>query len=114
MTNRRASIVRYNRLIDTFLGLRLTASKITSETTVKVSANRIDELYIGLDKHGCHYVIPVQPKAQRSIGVVQTTPRYTVGRARFRNAVPGHSGAVAKDGVVALFELNVTRARSEL
>jgi hypothetical protein len=31
-----------------------------------------DEIYIGLDKHGVHYVIPVQAKSRRDkIGVVQ-------------------------------------------
>ena len=34
----------------------------------------IDELYIGLDKRGCHYVIPAQAKGGKDqIGIVQIT-----------------------------------------
>ena len=68
-------IVRYNRLIDTFLGLTTYSLQNHLRTTVKgIGQIEIDELYIGLDKHGCHYVVPVQAKGGKDrIGVVQTT-----------------------------------------
>jgi hypothetical protein len=55
--------VRYNRLIDIFLGLTTFSLQNHLRTSVKgVGQIEIDELYVGLDKYGCHYVIPVQAK----------------------------------------------------
>lgn len=57
------AIVRYNRLIDTFLGLTTYSLQNHLRTSVKgVGQIEIDELYVGLDTRGCHYVIPVQAK----------------------------------------------------
>ncbi len=68
------AIVRYNRLIDTFLGLTTYSLQNHLRTTVSGVQIEIDELYIGLDRHGCHYVIPVQAKGGTDqIGIVQTT-----------------------------------------
>jgi hypothetical protein len=104
------AIVRYNRLIDTFLGLTTYSLQNHLRTTVKgIGQIEIDELYIGLDKHGCHYVIPVQAKGGRDqIGVVQTTQDIRWVEQRF----PGMrcraiAAQFAKDGVVALFELTL-------
>ena len=68
------AIVRYNRLIDTFLSLTTYSLQNHLRTTVKgVGQIEIDELYIGLDQRGCHYVIPVQAKGGKDqIGLVQT------------------------------------------
>lgn len=67
--------VRYNRLIDIFLGLTTFSLQNHLRTTVKgMGQIEIDELYVGLDKYGCHYVIPVQAKGgSDQISVVQTT-----------------------------------------
>ena len=67
--------VRYNRLIDTFLGLTAYSLQNHLRTTVKdLGPIEIDEFYIGIDKLGCHYVIPVQAKGEKDqIGIVQTT-----------------------------------------
>ena len=57
------AIVRYNRLIDTFLGLTTYSLQNHLRTTVQgVGQIEIDELYVGLDRDGCHHVIPVQAK----------------------------------------------------
>lgn len=54
------AIVRYNRLIDTFLELTTYSLQNHLRTTVKgIGQIEIDELYVGLDKRGCHFVIPV-------------------------------------------------------
>jgi hypothetical protein len=68
------AIVRYNRLIDIFLGLTTYSLQNHLRTTVKgVGQIEIDELYVGMDKYGCHYVIPVQAKGGNDqISVVQT------------------------------------------
>ncbi|MDR2926459.1 MAG: hypothetical protein LBU76_11030 [Azoarcus sp.] len=58
--------VRYNRLIDIFLGLTTFSLQNHLRTSAKgIGQIEIDELYVGLDKYGCHYVIPVQAKSGR-------------------------------------------------
>lgn len=104
------AIVRYNRLIDTFLGLTTYSLQNHLRTTVKsIGQIEIDELYIGLDRDGCHYVIPVQAKGGKDqIGVVQTTQDIRWVEQEF----PGlRCRAIAaqftKDGIIALFELKL-------
>lgn len=102
------AIVRYNRLIDTFLGLTTYSLQNHLRTTVKgIGQIEIDELYVGIDKRGCHYVIPVQAKGGKDqIGLVQTTQDIRFVEGKF----PGmRCRAVAAqfmdDEIVALFEL---------
>jgi hypothetical protein len=102
------AIVRYNRLIDIFLGLTSYSLQNHLRTTVKdVGQIEIDELYVGIDTNGCHYVIPVQAKGGKDqIGVVQITQDIKYCEEKF----PGIrcrpiSAQFMKDGVVALFEL---------
>ena len=104
------AIVRYNRLIDTFLGLTTYSLQNHLRTTVKgVGQIEIDELYVGLDKHGCHYVIPVQAKGGSDlIGIVQIAQDLKFAEEKF----PGmRCKAIAaqfmNEGVIALFELTV-------
>ena len=104
------AIVRYNRLIDTFLGLTTYSLQNHLRTTVKgLGKIEIDELYVGLDKRGCHYVIPVQAKGGKDqIGVVQTTQDVRYAAQKF----PGMrcrpiAAQFLGDGSVALFELVV-------
>lgn len=104
------AIVRYNRLIDTFLGLTTYSLQNHLRTTVKsIGQIEIDELYIGLDKTGCHYIVPVQAKGGKDqIGIVQTNQDIRFVEQKF----PGmRCRAIAaqfmEDGVVALFELTL-------
>ena len=109
------AIVRYNRLIDTFLSLTTYSLQNHLRTTVKEMGQiEIDELYVGLDKRGCHYVIPVQAKGGKDqIGIVQTTQDIRFVEQRF----PGmRCRAIAAqfmaDELIALFEL--TRQGDEI
>ena len=104
------AIVRYNRLIDTFLGLTTYSLQNHLRTSVKgIGQIEIDEVYIGLDKRGCHYVIPVQAKGGKDqIGVVQTTQDIRFVKEKF----PGIqcraiSAQFMSDEVIALFELTL-------
>lgn len=102
------AIVRYNRLIDTFLGLTTYSLQNHLRTTVqKIGQIEIDELYIGLDKHGCHYVIPVQAKGGRDqIGIVQTTQDIRFVEQKFPGLRCRAIAAQFMDGgIVALFEI---------
>ena len=104
------AIVRYNRLIDTFLGLTTYSLQNHLRTTVKgMGQIEIDELYVGLDKRGCHYVIPVQAKGGKDqIGIVQVAQDVRYVEQKF----PGmRCRAIAaqfmSDQVIALFELTL-------
>lgn len=104
------AIVRYNRLIDTFLGLTTYSLQNHLRTTVSgVGQIEIDEVYIGLDKHGCHYVIPVQAKGGNDqIGVVQIAQDLAFATEKF----PGMrcrpiAAQFMAGGVIALFELTL-------
>lgn len=102
------AIVRYNRLIDTFLGLTTYSLQNHLRTTVKgIGQIEIDELYIGLDRRGCHYVIPVQAKGGRDqIGVVQTTQDIRYAEQKFAGMRCRPIAAQFMDNdVIALFEL---------
>ena len=102
------AIVRCNRLIDTFLGLTTYSLQNHLRTTVKgIGQIEIDELYIGLDKRGCHYVIPVQAKGGKDqIGIVQTTQDIRFVEQKFPGLRARAIAAQFMDGdVVALFEL---------
>lgn len=55
--------IRYNRLIDIFLGITTYSLQNHLRTTVKgIGQVESDEIYVGIDRNGCHYVVPVQAK----------------------------------------------------
>jgi len=102
--------VRYNRLIDIFLGLTtFSLQNHLRTTTTGMGQIEIDELYVGLDKFGCHYVIPVQAKGGKDqISIVQTrqdmawcAPRYPELGCR-----PISAQFITPE-LIALFELTV-------
>ena len=55
--------MRYNRLVDIFLGITAYSLQNHLRTYIKgIGQIEIDEVYVGLDKYGCQYIIPVQAK----------------------------------------------------
>lgn len=66
--------IRYNRLIDTFLGI--TAYSLQNHLRTKLpnyGQIEIDELYTGIDRDGRHYIVPVQAKGTSDkLGAIQT------------------------------------------
>lgn len=104
------AIVRYNRLIDTFLSLTTYSLQNHLRTTVKgVGQIEIDELYVELDKRGCHYVIPVQAKGGKDqIGIVQTSQDIRFVEEKFPGMRCRAIAAQFMDAhIVALFELTL-------
>lgn len=106
------AIIRYNRLVDIFLGLTTYSLQNHLRTTVKgMGQIEIDELYVGIDTHGCHYVIPVQAKGGNDqISVVQAQQDITACAEKF----PGIkcralSVQFMDDDIVAMFELSVEK-----
>lgn len=102
--------VRYNRLIDIFLGLTTYSLQNHLRTSVKgMGQIEIDELYVGLDKFGCHYVIPVQAKGgSDQISIVQTTQDMRCCAEKFPGlrCRPISAQFISSDQI-ALFELTI-------
>lgn len=102
--------VRYNRLIDIFLSLTTYSLQNHLRTTVKgLGQIEIDELYIGIDRYGCHYVIPVQAKGGKDqISVVQTKQDIKWCADKFDGlACQAVAAQFMEENVIALFELKI-------
>ncbi|MDO4613966.1 MAG: endonuclease [Actinomycetaceae bacterium] len=102
------ALVRYNRLIDIFLGV--TAYSLQNHlrtTTRKIGQVEIDEVYVAVDQHGRQFVIPVQAKGGNDeIGITQTEQDLAVCADKWPDMIcrPVSAQFVA-DGRIALFEL---------
>ena len=102
--------VRYNRLIDIFLGLTTYSLQNHLRTTVKdVGQIEIDEIYVGVDQDGCHYVIPVQAKGGNDqLSVVQTKQDILCCKEKYPSLiVRSISTQFMEDDLIAIFELTV-------
>jgi hypothetical protein len=77
--------LRYNRLIDIFTGLTCYSLQNHLRTTVKkLGQVETDELYIGLDRRGVQYSIPVQAKgANGQLGQIQIEQDMALCREKF-------------------------------
>ncbi|MCC5840208.1 MAG: hypothetical protein JJT96_08795 [Opitutales bacterium] len=66
--------IRCNRILDIFLGMATYSLQNHHRTSVKdIGQVEIDEIYVGVDRNGCQYVIPVQAKGGRDqLSIVQT------------------------------------------
>ncbi|MDM8517808.1 hypothetical protein QUF76_16555 [Desulfobacterales bacterium HSG16] len=65
--------VRYNRIVDLFTGVTCYSIQNHLRTTVKGTGQiEIDEIYLGIDKNGTHFVFPCQAKSPGDkFGIVQ-------------------------------------------
>lgn len=104
--------VRYNRLIDVFLGVTAFSLQNHLRTTVaSVGQIEIDEIYIAVDRHGRQFVIPVQAKGGHDRhGAVQTQQdiAYCAEQKKLKNLICRAVSAqfLASDHI-AMFELTV-------
>lgn len=106
--------VRYNRLIDIFLGLTTYSLQNHLRTQIKgMGQIEIDEIYVGLNRNGAHYVIPVQAKGgSDKLSPVQTLQDIECCKAKFPDLVCRPVSAQFMDSnVIALFELTVEAGR---
>ena len=102
--------VRYNRLVDVFLGITAFSLQNHLRTTVKnVGQIEIDEIYVGLDRHGRQFVVPVQAKGGTDKhGVVQTQQDILCCAEKFPNLIcRAVSAQFMTEERIALFELTV-------
>jgi hypothetical protein len=99
--------LRYNRLIDIFTGLTCYSLQNHLRTAVpNIGQVETDEIYIGIDKRGAHYVIPVQAKGGTDkIGVVQIEQDLAVCKTKFPGLICRSIAAqFMEEDTIALFE----------
>ena len=100
--------IRYNRLIDTFLGITTYSLQNHLRTTVKeIGQIEIDEIYAGVDRHGCQYILPVQAKGgSDQLSTVQTKQDLACCAEKYPNlSCRPISAQFLEDNKIALFEL---------
>ena len=102
--------IRYNRLIDTFLGV--TAYSLQNHLRTKIpnyGQIEIDELYAGIDARGAQSIVPVQAKGGNDkLGVIQT-----IQDVVYCGSKPSYTECIVRpvsaqfmdDDVIAMFEL---------
>jgi hypothetical protein len=102
--------VRYNRLIDVFLGITAYSLQNHLRTTVKGRGQiEVDELYVGIDRFGCQYVVPVQAKGGKDqLSVVQARQDLDLCSQKFSQLVcRAVSAQFLADDQIAMFELTI-------
>ena len=102
--------IRYNRLIDVFLGI--VASSLQNHLRTKIpnyGQIEIDELYVGVDSKGAQYIVPVQAKGgSDTLGVIQTIQDtiFCETQDRYKNCIARPvSAQFMADETIAMFEL---------
>ena len=104
------TIVRYNRLIDTFLGITCYSLQNHLRTTVDgIGQTETDELYVGVDKKGRQFIIPVQAKGGTDkLGITQIEQDMELCRQKYPELI---CRAIAcqfiTSDIVAMFEFGV-------
>lgn len=99
--------LRYNRLVDIFTGVTCYSLQNHLRTTVPdMGQVETDELYVGVDKKGSHYIFPIQAKGGTDkLNVVQMEQDFAVCAHKFPGLICRPIGAqFMEGGVIALFE----------
>lgn len=81
--------VRYNRLVDIFTGLTCYSVQNHLRTTVEnVGQIEVDEIYLGINKKGAHFVLPCQAKSPGDkFGIAQVIQDIALCESRYPEAV---------------------------
>jgi hypothetical protein len=99
--------VRYNRLVDIFSGVTCYSLQNHLRTAIQgIGQVETDEIYVGVDKKGAHYVFPVQAKGGSDrLNVVQIEQDFAVCAQKFPSLICRPIAAQFMTGdVIALFE----------
>lgn len=103
--------VRYNRLVDIFSGVTCYSLQNHLRTQVpEIGQTETDEIYVGVDRRGAHYVFPVQAKGGTDrLSVVQIEQDYAMCAWKFPSLIcrPIAAQFMAED-VIALFDFEVS------
>ena len=102
--------LRYNRMVDTFAGVTCYSIQNHLRTTVEgIGQVETDEIYVGLDKRGAHYVFPIQAKGGTDeIGIVQIEQDIALCQEKFPTLECRSIAAqFMADSIIALFEFGL-------
>ncbi len=100
--------IRYNRLLDIFLGIATYSLQNHLRTTVTgIGQIEIDEVYVGIDKFGRQFIIPIQAKGGADqLSVVQAKQDIACCKEKFGNLTCRSISAQFLDNdLIVLFEL---------
>ena len=103
--------LRYNRLVDIFTGVTCYSLQNHLRTFLAgIGQVETDELYVGLDKKGRHYVFPVGAKGGSDrLDIVQIEQDLALCASKFPDLICRPIGAqFMKGDVIALFEFEST------
>lgn len=103
--------VRYNRLLDIFLGVAAYSLQNHLRTTVRgLGQVEIDEIYVAIDKRGRQYVLPVQAKGGTDqLSSVQTKQDIACCTEKFPGLIcRAISAQFISEDLIALFELGLS------
>lgn len=99
--------VRYNRLVDIFTGVTCYSLQNHLRTTVPgMGQVETDEIYVGVDRRGAHYVLPIQAKGGRDkLSIVQIEQDFALCAHKFKALIcrPIAAQFLAPD-LIALFD----------
>ncbi|MCI0417436.1 endonuclease [bacterium] len=97
--------LRYNRLIDIFSGVTCYPLQSHLRTQIITGQMETDEVYIGVDQRGVHYVFPVQAKGSREkMSIVQIIQDFVMCEEKFPLLVCRAIGAqFIQPDLIALF-----------
>lgn len=99
--------LRYNRLVDIFSGVACYSLQNHLRTTVPgMGQVETDEVYVGVDKRGAHYVFPIQAKGgSDQLGIVQIEQDFALCATKFSHLICRPIAAqFVEDNLIALFE----------
>lgn len=103
--------LRYNRLIDVFTGVTCYSLQNHLRTTVpEIGQVETDEVYIGVDRRGAHFVFTIQAKSGKDrLSIVQIEQDFAMCAAKFASLVCRPIAAqFMEDDLIALFEFEDT------
>ncbi|MGQ4809441.1 hypothetical protein NKDENANG_02858 [Candidatus Entotheonellaceae bacterium PAL068K] len=102
---------RYNRLVDIFTGIICYSIQNHLRTIVSdIGQVEVDEIYVGVNKRGTHFVLPCQAKSPGDrFGIVQVMQDITLCQERYPNAICRPIALqFTDDNSVAMLEFAVT------
>lgn len=97
--------LRYNRLLDIYSGVTTYSLQSHLRTTIVESQVETDEVYVGVDTHGAHYVFPIQAKGGTDfLSVVQIWQDFKMCQKKFPGLIARPVAAqFMADNIIALF-----------
>lgn len=97
--------LRYNRLLDVHTGVTTYSLQSHLRTQIAEGQLETDEVYVGVDRRGAHYVFPVQAKGGKDyLSVVQIWQDFKMCQKKFPDLIAMPVAAqFMNDGAIALF-----------